>query len=100
MGVQVDLPFFINASAIAVMIVGLFMVLGLRSKIRGGSVGNAWKILTGLVILFTLGYLATPFFGLLPADSVRSVFALIFLFGAVYVVVTVRLVHRIIDELA
>jgi hypothetical protein len=30
----------------------------------------------------------------------KFVFALIFLFGAIYVVVTVRLVHRIIDELA
>lgn len=100
MGVAFDLPFFINAAAIAVMIVGLFMVLGLRSKIPGGAVGKAWRVLTGLVVLFTVGYLGTPFFGLLPADSVRMVFALIFLFGAVYVVVTVRLVHRIIDELA
>jgi hypothetical protein len=100
MGVEIDLPFFINAAAIAVMIFGLFMVLGLRSKIPGGAVGRAWRILTGLIVLFTLAYLATPFFGLLPADSVRMVFALIFLFGAMYVVVTVRLVQRIIDELA
>ena len=100
MGVQIDLPFVVNAIAIAIMIVGLFMVLGLRRRMGTGAVASAWKLLSILVVLFTLAYLGTPFFGLLPPDSVRMVFAVIFLLGAVYVVTTIRLVQRVLDDLA
>lgn len=100
MGVQIDLPFVVNAVAIAIMIVGLFMVLGLRRSVGTGAVASAWKFLSILVVLFTLAYLGTPFFGLLPPDSVRMVFAVIFLLGAVYVVTTIRLVQRVLDDRA
>ena len=42
----------------------------------------------------------TPFFSLLPPGIVDLVVALIFLFGAGYVWLTVRLIHRVIRELA
>ena len=100
MGVQIDLPFVVNAIAIAIMIVGLFMVFGLRRRVRSGAVASAWKILSFLVVVFTLAYLGTPFFGLLPPDSVRMVFATVFLLGAVYVVMTIRLVQRVLDDVA
>jgi hypothetical protein len=100
MGVQIDTAFFINAAGIAIMIYGLVDVLMLRSKIPGGQVGKAWKALAALIGLFTIGYLASPFFGALPADSIRTIVALIFLFGAIYVILTIRLLNRIITELA
>lgn len=97
---QVDTAFFINAVGIAIMIYGLVDVLLLRSKIPGGQVGRAWSALTTLIGLFTVGYLVSPFFSSLPADSIRMIVSLIFLFGAVYVILTVRLLYRIIAELA
>jgi hypothetical protein len=96
---QIDTAFVINAIGIAVMIYGLFDVLLLRSKIPGGQVGKAWKLLTALIALFTVGYLVSPFFSALPADSIRLIVAFIFLFGAVYVILTVKLLYRIIAEL-
>jgi hypothetical protein len=97
--VQIDTAFFINAAGIAIMIYGLVDILLLRSKIPGGQVGKAWKMLTLLIALFTAGYLVSPFFSALPADSIRMIVSLIFLFGAVYVILTVRLLYRIIAEL-
>lgn len=95
-----DIGFYISIAAIVVMFYCLGLVLSLRKNIPGGVVGRTWKFLTLLVALFTLGYLATPFFGLLPQAVVSVIVSLIFLFGALYVVLTVRLIYRIIEELA
>lgn len=95
-----DAAFFISIAAILVMIYCLFLVLSLKRNIQGGVVGRTWNILTVLVALFTAGYFVTPFFGMLPPETIKLFVSLIFLFGAIYVVVTVRLIYRIIDELA
>ncbi|GAB1232525.1 hypothetical protein [Ferrigenium sp. UT5] len=89
----------LNVIAILIMFYCLYLVLSLKSSIPGGVVGKRWNFLTALVMLFSVGYLATPFFDLLPADIQRLVVSSIFVFGAVYVVVTVRLIFNIIREL-
>ncbi len=89
----------INIGAIAVMLVCMYFVFALRSKIPGGVVGKQWRLLTVLVTLFTFGYFVTPFFTLLPTNIINLIVALIFLFGAIYVLITVRLIYRIIEEL-
>jgi hypothetical protein len=89
----------INIAAIAVMLVCLATVYKLRANIPGGVVGKQWGFLTTLVTLFTLGYFVTPFFTSLPANVIDLVVALIFFFGAVYVLITVRLIYRIIEEM-
>lgn len=63
-------------------------------------VGRYWKYLTGLVVAFTLGYLALPFFHLLPENALRLTVALVFLFGALYVFLTIKLVNSIIKALS
>lgn len=95
-----DVSTIISLLAILVMFYCLWLVLSLRKNIPGGVVGNTWKTLTALVVLFTLGYLVTPFFGLLPPMLMNVIVSLIFLFGAMYVVITVKLIYRIIEELA
>ncbi|MBK6854330.1 MAG: hypothetical protein IPG93_22800 [Burkholderiales bacterium] len=95
-----DLPFFISVAAIAVMLYCLVLVLRLSARMPGGIVGRTWRTVVLLVTLFTVGYLVTPFFSLIPAQMVNLIVALIFLFGAIYVVVTVKLIYRIIEELA
>lgn len=97
---NIDIGFYISIAAIAVMFYCLALVLRLSKNIPGGVVGKTWKFLTALVTLFTVGYLATPFFALLPQAVVNSIVSLIFLFGAFYVLITVRLIYRIIEELA
>ncbi len=62
--------------------------------------GKTWGTLSALVTLFTAGYFVTPFFSLLPAEVINLLVSLIFLFGAIYVVITVRLIYRIIEELS
>lgn len=89
----------INVAAIAVMLMCLYLVITLRSKIPGGVVGKQWRFLTLLVAMFTLGYFITPWFTLIPTHIINLIVALIFFFGAIYVLITVRLIYRIIEEL-
>ena len=90
----------IIALAIIVMLYCLWLVLTLKSKVPGGVIGRSWRTLTMLVLLFACGYAALPFFGDLPEATMRIVVALIFLFGAFYVAITIRLIYRIIEELS
>ena len=94
-----NLILIINLAAIAVMLFCLFTVLRLRSEIPGGVVGKQWSLLTLMVSLFTLGYFVTPFFTRLPTDVINLLVALIFFFGAIYVLITVKLIYRIIEEM-
>lgn len=95
----IDFAQFISFAAILVMIFCLIQVFTLKARIPGGVIGKYWDFLVFLVILFAVGYLATPFFGALPAELMRMIASLIFFFGAIYVLITVKLIYRIIQEL-
>jgi hypothetical protein len=47
-----------------------------------------------------VGYLSAPFFGIIPEEVLRLIVAGIFFFGAIYVVITVKLIYQIIKELS
>jgi hypothetical protein len=98
--VNYDLSFFISIVAILVMLYCLYLVVSLKKHVPGGIVGRTWNFLTGLVVLFTLGYLTTPWFGIIPENLLNLIVSCIFLFGAIYVVITVKLIFRIIEELS
>jgi hypothetical protein len=95
-----DISTGISIAAIFIMIYCLVLVLKLGKQVPGGVVGKNWKFLTFLVFLFNLGYLTPPFFGLLPPQFAPLMASLIFFFGAIYVVITVKLIFRIIEELS
>lgn len=97
---NIDISTLISVAAIFVMFYCLFLVIKLGKLVPGGVVGKTWKFLTLLVVMFTCGYLTTPFFGMLPAEFVNVMASLIFFFGAIYVVITVKLIYRIIEELS
>jgi len=63
-------------------------------------VGKYWKSLTVLVVIFTLGYLALPFFSQVPENILRLTVAGVFLFGAFYVLITIKLIKSIIEAFA
>jgi len=98
MGFEVGLA--INLAAILVMAWCFYTMLKLGPKIPGGVVGKTWRLLRLLVGMFLLGYLLTPFFPQLPPALINLLVAFIFLFGAIYVLVTVRLIYRIITVLS
>lgn len=95
-----ELGLAINLAAILVMAWCFYTMLKLSPKIPGGVVGKTWRLLRLLVGLFLLGYLLTPFFPQLPPELINLLVAFIFLFGAIYVLVTVRLIYRIITVLS
>ena len=98
------MEFSISASltwlSIAVMLFALYRVINLKREIPGGMVGKYWNYLTTLVILFAAGYVAIPFLGELSKEILQLVVAGIFLFGAVYVVITINLITNVIRVLS
>ena len=97
---QFNITFVISIASIIIMIYCLYLVTSLKKDIPGGIIGSKWNFLMGLVVLFTIGYLALPFFDTIPEDILRLIVACIFFFGAIYVVITVKLFFRIIKELS
>jgi len=97
---KIDVTFFISIAAIAVMLYCLYLVMTLKQKVPDGIVGKKWNFLIALVSMFTVGYLSTPFFGVIPEGVLRLIVSGIFFFGAIYVVITVKLIYQIIKELS
>ena len=89
----------LSGTAILVMVYALYSALSLKSKIPGGKVKSAWNMLTSLIGLFTIGYLATPFFRLLPQEVKDVLVGVIFLAGAIFVVIVIKLYFKIIEDL-
>lgn len=95
-----DISFFISLAAIIVMFYCLFLVVALKKNVPGGMIGKRWNFLLSLVVLFTFGYMSTPFFGMIPEGILRLIVGFIFFFGAIYVVITVKLIYNIISTLS
>jgi len=89
----------LGITALCVMLVNLYFTLSMRTQIKGGVIGRRWNAMTGLVVLFTVGYGILPFVNSLSTDALRLIVALIFLFGAIYVAITLRLILSIVHEL-
>jgi len=85
--------------AILVMVVGLIQVIRLRRLAPGGKIGRVVGILLAFIVLFLLGYLAGPFLPLL-GDSIWPLIltSVVFLFGAVFVVLVLRLIQTLIQQ--
>jgi len=92
-----DIANYLFIIAAVFMAYCLFLVIKLRSQFSGGLVGKYWKSLTLLVIIFTFGYAALPFFNQVPEEILRLTVAGVFLFGALYVLITIKLIKSIIE---
>ena len=89
----------LSVAAVLVMVYALYSALVLKSKIHGGKVKSTWNTLNSLIILFTIGYLAAPFFPLLPPEVKDTLVGVIFLAGAVFVLIVIKLYGKIIEDL-
>lgn len=96
---DIDIGLVFSFAAILVMVYCLWLVLSLKPNIPGGIIGRSWNYLMYLVIIFSIGYLTAPFFAVIPENLLRLIVGGIFFFGALYVVVTVKLIYRVIQEL-
>ncbi len=89
----------LSVAAILVMLYALYSALALKSKVPGGKVKSTWNVLTSLIVIFTVGYLATPFFRLLPPEIKDVLVGVVFLAGAIFVVIVIKLYFQIIEDL-
>jgi hypothetical protein len=89
----------LSITAICVMLYALYRVVTLNKKIPGGTVGATWKFLSILIGFFTVGYLSAPFFPLLPNDVKQLIVGVIFLAGAIFVVIVINLFYKVIQEI-
>lgn len=93
---KLDIFTIISGIAIVIMFIALWKAIYYKSSVPGGAVGKTWNLITTLVAFFFIGYLTTPFFVMLTQEQKDLIVAFIFFFGAIYVLLTIRLVHRII----
>lgn len=93
------LYYAIISLAILTMLIGLAEVIRLKRIAPGGKIGRVVGVMLGFIILFLLGYLAGPFLPML-GDTLWPLIltAVVFLFGAVFVVLVLRLIHNLIQQ--
>lgn len=89
--------------AILVMLGALVLVFKLRKTARGGKIGRVVNLLLGFIVLFLLGYVAGPFLPDLGQEITLILTAVVFLFGAIFVVIVLgvieKLIKRVFEEL-
>jgi len=88
----------IVACAIVTMVIGLKMVVGLRKTAPGGTIGKAVNWMLFLIVFFVLGYFLTPFMPRMSMELNLLFTALIFFFGAVFVVIVLWLIRSLIEK--
>lgn len=86
----------IIALAILFMFSGFVMVGRLRRIARGGTVGRAVNIILSLIIFFAVGYLAALYMPRLPQEVNLLLVASVYLFGSIFVVLVLWLIHSLI----
>lgn len=89
----------LSVASIMVMFYALYSALILRDKIPGGKVKSTWGFLTALIVIFAVGYLATPFFRLLPPEIKDLLVGVIFLAGAIFVAIVIKLFYKIVEDI-
>jgi hypothetical protein len=88
----------LSIASIVIMFYALYSALVLRNKVPGGTVRSTWGVLTGLIVMH-VGYLSTPFFRMLSQDIKDLLVGVIFLAGAIFVVIVIKLFYRVIEAL-
>ena len=90
--------YVVISAAIAVMMVALVVVWRLRRLTRGGSIGRVVNLLGAFVVLFLVGYLATPILQRLKGDMALIAMAFVLLFGAIFVVLVLRVIQGLVGQ--
>ena len=90
--------YIIISAAILCMFCGLYLIVRLRSFTKGGLVGRVVNILMALIVFFTIGYMVGPLMPQLSCQWVMILTAVVFLFGAVFVILVLWLIQKLIRQ--
>ncbi len=90
--------YVVIAAAIVTMFGGLVYCVRLMRVAPGGVIGRVLKLVNALIVVFCVGYLASPFMPRLPREVSLLFVALIFFFGAVYVVLVLWIIRSLIGR--
>ena len=91
-----DLFTVISGFSIITMLIALLRAVDLKKSVPAGGVGKTWNVIASLVTFLFIVYLTVPFFVLLSQETKDLIVSCIFFFGAMYVLINLELVHRII----
>lgn len=86
------------AVAIVMIFVALVLVLRLRRFAKGGYVGQAVNVLLVFILFFLVAYLVTPFLLSIPPEYGFILMGVVFLFGALFVVLVLRLIDSLVRK--
>jgi hypothetical protein len=91
----------LSFAAIVTMVINVFLAVRLRRAMIGGVIRSRWGMLTNLIIVFLAGYILSPLLLVfqLPLEYMGLVVFLVFLFGAVFVAVVIRILHDTLASL-
>jgi len=95
---MLELFYVVTGLALATMVAALALVLRLRRLTRGGAIGRVVNLMLVLIVLFTLGYLVAPWMPHLPVTASLFLSAFVFLFGALFVVVVLRVIENLVRQ--
>ena len=85
----------LSFAAIVVMGLDVYLAFKLKRAILGGEVGKKWTLLTTLLVVFFVCYLASPLVLVfdLGIDVMGILVFFVFLFGAVFVWVVIGIIR-------
>ena len=95
---MINIFYILLALAIVIMIGGLTMAIRLKKIASGGTIGNVVNVIIALVVLFFMGYLASIFMPALSKEITLIFAGMIFFFGAIFVVLVLQLITRLVKN--
>lgn len=100
------LAYALAIAAIALMALDLVQAFRLKAalahgEMARGEVARKWGLLTGLLVFFFVGYLASPLLLLLqvPGQFLYPLVFLVFLLGAAFVLIVVGILRDVLKVL-
>lgn len=95
------ISYAVSFAAIVTMVINVVLAVRLRRAMIGGVIRSRWGMLTNLIIIFLLGYILSPLLLVfqLPIEYMSLLVFLVFLFGAVFVAVVIRILHDTLASL-
>lgn len=95
------ISYAVSFAAIVTMVINVVLAVRLRRAMIGGVIRSRWGMLTNLIIIFLFGYILSPLLLVfqLPIEYMSLLAFLVFLFGAVFVAVVIRILHDTLASL-
>ena len=93
------LSYALSFLAILLMVVDVVLAFRLRRALIGGEVRSRWGLVTSLMLLFLIGYILSPLLLILsvPLEVMSVVAFVIFLGGAAFILIVVRILRDILS---